>query len=248
MKFLNKLNNNKIFLFLYSLIFILYVVLLPQTGHGYDMWCWREWCSYGFREGLSKIYNSGTDYLPFYHYILWIFGRFQGSVKSIETNIYYIKVITLIFDFIAGFILIRIISKKYSDKYEIFSLSLFYFLNIFVLYNSVIWGQVDGIMTCLVFLSFYNASNHKILLSVIFIILALNIKLQAIIFLPFIGLILLPPIVQQFSWKKITHWIAATVITQVLILLPFIINGSMPKVWEVVINSFHKYPVVHECL
>ena len=141
---------------------------MPTNGQGYDMMCLENWSTYIFNNGLSKIYFSGTDYPPLYHYILWIFSNIQGSIESIHNNLYLLKGITLVFDFIAGFILIKFLSEKYTDKNQIFIMSFFYFLNFFVLYNTIIWGQVDGIMTCFIFISFYFAYRNKILISILF--------------------------------------------------------------------------------
>ncbi len=188
------------------------------------------------------IYFSGTDYPPIYHYIMAVFVHIQGSIANIEKNIYYLKIFTLIFDFVAGYFLIKILAERIKNTYQVFVMSLFYFLNIAVFYNSAIWGQVDGILACFVFMAFYFAYKNKILLSVICYLLALNFKLQAIVFLPLIGLIILPSLVRDFSVKKILQLIIISVAIQALILLPFILNGSVSRVWAVVMNSFGKYP------
>jgi Gpi18-like mannosyltransferase len=244
MNLITKFKELKIFLFLFLLLFLFYVAILPKSGHGWDSFLWKEWCIYTFNEGLSQIYSSGTDYLPLYHYILWIFGQIQGSVVSIQNNIFFLKSITLIFDFICGFVMILFLNEKFKDKSKVFLLSLFYFFNIGIFYNTIMWGQVDGIVTCFIFLSFYYAYKKNILPSLAFYIIAINFKLQAIIFLPLVGLILLPTIIQSLSIKKFLLWIIIPSIIQLLILLPFIISGTTSKIWDVVINSFGKFPVV----
>jgi Gpi18-like mannosyltransferase len=226
------------------LLAILYTLLLPQNGFVWDINCWKVWCIYIFDHGLSHVYSSETDYLPVFHYILYFFGCIQGSVNGIEKNIYYLKLFTLLFDFIAGWYIIKILAEKFDNHYEVFSKSLFYFLGIGIIYNSLIWGQVDGILSCLVFLSFYYAYKSRISYSLIFYIIAINFKFQGIIFLPFIGLILLPHIVSQFNWKVLIKWILATCITQLLILIPFIYTHSVDRVTGILTHYSSAYPVM----
>ncbi|RPH31494.1 MAG: hypothetical protein EHM93_13325 [Bacteroidales bacterium] len=228
----------------YAILFATYIIILPKSGHSYDLSCWSGWCKHIFTNGLGKAYQSGTDYLPLYHYILYLFGLIQGSTENIERNIYLLKVFTIIAEFIGGFFLIKLIKERISNTYEQFFYSMFFFLNIAVFYNSIIWGQVDGILTTLLFISVYFALKEKILSSLLFFLLAINMKLQAIIFMPIIGLMLLPLMLKRFSFKNLTLWIGSLIVLQLLILLPFIIKDDIGRVLHVIIGSFGKYPVV----
>ena len=226
------------------LFFIFCLVFLPQQGHGSDMNCWKDWTKYIFNHGLHNVYKSGTDYLPLYHYILTIFGLFKGSIENIEVNIHYLKLITLFFHFVTGYFLILLIKKNdwSSDKMIVYVL--FYLLNIAVLYNSLIWGQVDEILTGLIFITCYFSLKQKVQLALIFLVFSINFKLQAIIFLPIVLLLLLPAIISTFSIKKLATYILFPLLIQVLIILPFIISGNISKLWDVVTGSMGKYPVV----
>lgn len=237
-------NSDRKFLFGYLLIFLTYIVLLPKTGHDFDTYCWKEWAKYIFTNGLGNAYKSGTDYLPLYQYFLYFFGLLQGSIENIERNIYLLKIFTLIFDFIGGFFLVKMIKEKISNPYEWFFYSMFFFMNIAVFYNTLIWGQVDGIMSTFLFITVYFALKEKVLLSLLFLLLAINMKLQAIIFLPIVGLILLPLLIKEFSFRNLSKWVLSIVALQLLILLPFIIKGDFQKIISVITGSFGKYPVV----
>lgn len=239
-----KLNENKAYIAIYSLLFLFYITILPKDGHGWDTQCWKEWTRYSFENGLSNIYKSWTDYLPLYHYVLWIFGHFQGSVEHIEQNIYLLKAFTVAIEFIGGFYLVKLISLKIENQNERFTLSLFYFLNIAIFYNSLIWGQVDGILATLLFISIYYAIKEKIMLVLVFFILAINFKLQAIIFLPVIGLVILPTIVKRFNFYLLLKWVGIIILLQTLILLPFILVGDLGRIANVIFGSFGKFPVV----
>jgi len=228
----------------FSLLFITYSIILRQFGHDFDTYSWKEWSKFIYQNGLANTYKSWTDYLPLYHYILYIFGQIQGSLEHIEQNIHSLKIFTLIFDFISGYLIYFLLRKKYTDSYKALILSLFYFLNIAYFYNTLIWGQVDGIMACFVLLSLYMAIKEKVLFSLIFLILSLNVKLQSIIFIPIIGLILIPSLVSKFSFKNMSLWLGGPIFIQFIILLPFIITGDLGRIWIIVYESVDKYPVI----
>lgn len=230
---------------IYALLFCTYLSLIPGFSHEYDMWCWMQWSKHDTTFGFRNAYNgSGSDYLPLFHYFLYAFGKFQGSIANIEKNIHYIKILPLIFDFIGGFFLIKLIRDRYKAVDKVLLYSLLLFLNIAYFYNSIIWGQVDGMMTTFIFIALYYAIKEKVLPSLIFMLLAINFKLQSGIFLPLVGLILLPSIFKKFSWKNLFAWLFVPLTIQVLILSPFLLTGNLDKVWNVVNDSFGKFPVI----
>ncbi len=229
---------------IYFSLFLIYVIFLPTTGFELDMHCWKEWTKFIFNNGLANAYKSGTDYMPIMQYFMFAFGEIQGSIQNIEKNINYIKTIALTFDFIGGIFLLKIINEKIISSRRQFYFSLFYFLNIAVFYNTLFWGQVDGILSTLVFISVFFAYKKKELLSIAFFILAINFKLQAIVFLPLIGLLILPEIVKNFNFRNFLIGTLTITSLQFLILSPFILSGDAKILLHVTEESFKKYPVV----
>ena len=229
---------------IYIALFSIYVFFLPTTGFELDMHCWKEWTKFIFNNGLENAYKSGTDYMPIMQYFMFGFGKVQGSIQNIEENINYIKTIALVFDFIGGIFLLKFISEKAISIRHQFFFSLFYFLNISVFYNTLFWGQVDGILSSFIFLSVFFAYKKKELLSIVFFILAINFKLQAIIFLPLIGLLVLPEISKNFTIRNFLIGTSIVITIQFLILAPFILNGDSKILSNVIGESFKKYPVV----
>lgn len=222
----------------------MFSVILPINGHHYDNYCWQQWAKFSFENGLANIYNNNTNnYLPLYHYILYGYAIIQGSVENIEANIYYLKLVTLIFQFITGYYILKLINSNKISESSLFNV-LFYLLNIAVLYNAIIWGQVDGIMSCLLFVSVYYAIKHRTLLALSFYLLAINFKLQAIIFLPLIGLVILPQIINNLSRKKLIQLIIIPLFIQIIIILPFILSNTTHKILAVITGSFSTFPVV----
>lgn len=220
------------------------VFLVPEKGYYYDIMFWKTWSKQIFYQGIGQVYSANCDYLPMFHYILWMFGKIMGSAERIENNIHFLKIITFIFQLFAGFYFLKILTKFINNSEKVFFYVLFYVLNIAILYNNFIWGQVDTIMTCFIFISFYFASKRKVLQALVFIIVAINFKLQSIIFLPIIGLLILPTVIKEFNVKKMIAWIGIPLVLQCIICLPFILDGTVVKVWNVVMESNGKYPMV----
>jgi Gpi18-like mannosyltransferase len=226
----------------YVFLFLVYIFFLPTTGFELDIFCWREWTKFIFNNGLQNAYKSGTDYMPLMQYFMYGFGLIQGSIQNIESNINQIKIIPIAFDFLGGFILLKILQKKIPSSKNRFYNSLFFFLNIAIFYNAIFWGQVDGVLSTLIFASIYFSIEKKIYLSYLFLVLAINFKLQAIIFIPVIILLTLPEVIRTKS--KIIIILGFIIGLQLIILLPFILNKDLPLIISVIHQSFSKYPVI----
>jgi len=231
-------------LLLYLPFLILLITLIPQTGHGFDNYCWQKWAEYSFSNGISNIYNSGTDYLPLYHYVLYIYAKLQGNIDAINNNIYDLKMVSIFFEFASSLILFKILKDHSGNFYKSILFSLFYLLNISVLYNSLIWGQIDGIMTFFVFSSIYFAYKKKIVLACSLYLLAINLKLQSIIFIPLIFILIFPLICKKENLKKLLLTLLWIIIFQIIIVSPFIFNEGLTKLWKVIFTSVDRYPVV----
>jgi Gpi18-like mannosyltransferase len=228
----------------YFFLFLIFIFFLPTTRFELDMFCWKEWTKFIFDNGLQNAYRSGTDYMPLMQYFMYGFGLIQGSIENIEKNINYIKIIPIVFDFLGGFILLKIIEKKIYAAGERFNNSLFFFLNIAIFYNALFWGQVDGVLSTLVFTSIYFAIEKKLSLAYLFLVIAVNFKLQAIIFIPVLVFLTLPDLISFKTGHRAIIIIALIISVQLIILLPFILNNDLLLVIKAVRESFSKYPVI----
>ncbi|MDR2011093.1 MAG: hypothetical protein LBQ22_11510 [Bacteroidales bacterium] len=223
---------------------ILLCLLTPKSGHWGDNYAWAMWTIFNMEGGHSHIYKTGVDYMPLYHYVLHFYGKLQNSTDAIHQNIYMLKYITLLCEFLSTLFIFKLCEDKFKNTYKAMFLSLFYLLNIGVIYNNIIWGQVDGIMAFFLIASVYFAYKKKILWTLIFYMLAINMKLQSIIFLPIVGLLLLPEILKKENIKKTILSVLIVALMQFIILFPFIKVGDFSKVWYVVTNSVGKYKAV----
>lgn len=223
---------------IYPFMYIAFLILMPHSGHLGDMECWANWAWYIKQNGLGNIYFSGTDYPPLYHYFLTFFASLKGNEISIRGNIYELKYITLLFEFISIFLLFKFINKE--DRIFFF---IFIMLNPAFFYNNIMWGQVDGILSCLLLGCFLLLINRKNTLGLLLYVLALNFKLQSIIYFPLIFFILLYNIA-DFKGLKYSLFVLLSIATlQLTIITPFIYSGSTSQLLDVIINSVDKYPV-----
>ncbi len=220
----------------YTIFFVILVALVPLKSHGGDMSFWNGWANNIFQFGLGNIYNTDANYHPIFLFVLWFYGLFQNSITEIESNIYLIKIFPLIFDFVI-LIPIYFLCRKFNIN---FSLTLLLILNIAYLYNSYLWGQVDSVPTNLVISSIILILLEKPYWAAVCFILALNTKMQAIFFLPILGLLyLIKP-----NYKKIVFSLLLIILIQVIILTPFLVSDTIDKLWNVITGSVDFYPFI----
>jgi Gpi18-like mannosyltransferase len=218
-------------------------MLTPNTYHNGDRVCWINWAQFQFQNGFSKTYSGKTDYLPFYHFILNIYAKVCGSMDVITNEINRLKYVTYLFELGSTILLFKILNDKFQDFFKSLFYSLFYLLNFSVLYNSAIWGQVDGIMTFFVFSALFFAYFNKPTVALMLFVLAVNSKLQAIFFIPLL-LYILAVNFDKKNIKKYLLGILLSFVLQLLIVTPFYFNGDFSKMMNVVFNSVGKYPSI----
>lgn len=235
----NKPIHNFAFLFLLFLFIATFIGYIP--GHRDDAGFWTFWCKAIYENKLSNIYNTHTNYLPFYHYILYIFSKITGNPENIVTHINYLRLFTLVFDCIGLWYVYNWINKKTS--YIILTgLSI---LNIAYSYNSLIWGQVDGILATLTLISFYYLWRQQLLLACIFGVLAINMKLQAIVYLPLFGIYFLHQFLNKPGLWKFIGILVIIPLTQLLILFPFLSNEyAIPELKHIIFDADNTYQQV----
>jgi Gpi18-like mannosyltransferase len=225
---------------LYLLLFGLLLALAGATAHEGDREAWRSWAVHIFRHGLGNAYALPTlDYNPLYHYILWLYGRLAGSAAAIQAYSHGLKAFTLLFDF-AGAILAASLLR---GSWRRFLGSLWLLLNAGYLYNTLVWQQVDGIFTCLAFAAVLLALRQKLAGSVVLYVLALNAKLQAIVFLPLLLLLWLP--LGRKAPRRVLPALAAGTAVQVLLLAPFIWGGEqsyLGRILQINFSAVSVYP------
>lgn len=216
------------------LFFILVLIFLPPALSTFDMQCWNRWAIDISLHGVGKIYNTTANYPPVMMYILYLHNFIQGA-EGITENLNFIKIFPFIFDLLP--VVILILLKKAGDLKKGY-----YFLLIFnlaYLYNSLIWGQVDSIHSNLVLAAFFLGLRFPVAASAVFV-LALNMKLQAIIFFP----VFLFSIFSKINTtKSFVSCILAALITQLTLLIPFLLSHTVHGLWTVIKHASSYAPV-----
>jgi hypothetical protein len=173
-----KLSSGTIFLAIF--IYATYALIVPVMGEAGDVSSWAEWANYIRQHGLSEAYGSGTNYLPGHLFELKIYSLFFNSKEAIFENIYFLKLFTFLFDVTGALLLCSLVTD--STKQNLILLVML--LNPAYIHNSILWGQFDSVFSTLCFAAFLAAYQNRLLLSSCLYLIALNFKLQAIIFLP----------------------------------------------------------------
>jgi Gpi18-like mannosyltransferase len=230
--------KNKYFLPLVAIFsYLVLVVLAPKQGHDWDNYCWGLWTEMIQNKGLAAAYNSDSviNYLPLYLYVLKIYALLIPKASLFEMT-YCLKSISLFFDVASIFILTQFIDQE-NRRWKYFLLGLF---NIGFIYNSFVWNQVDGILSFFVFTSILSAHKQKPILALSLFLLAINFKLQGIIFLP----ILLALLTESLNLKNLLKGSFILIALQTLILSPFILAGNVWNVLETAKGSMDYYPSI----
>ncbi|MEO6834024.1 MAG: hypothetical protein ABI378_15155 [Chitinophagaceae bacterium] len=224
-----------------TLLLFLTLAILSSNIAGYhgDIGCWRAWSTNILDNGLGSTYQTHTDYMPFYQYVMFLFAKLAGSAENIDKHLGAIRVFTMCFDF-AG---IYLIYRWTSDRLGYLFVLLFTALNIGYMYNTLLWNQVDGIVATLFFASLFFVQNKEVLWSSVFLILTLNMKLQALSLAPVWGLLVLYQIVSSRRWWLFLLIPLVMAATQFLILLFFGIAGAH-RVWEIVTEVVGANPLI----
>lgn len=215
------------------LFFVFIILTLPNFWHG-DLFCWRGWALSINTSGIGNIYRTDANYPPLLMYLLSFFNFLEGTNANVTKNMNYFKVITLVFDFLP-LVLFFVFRKVHELKNRHYFFLLF---NIAYLYNTIIWGQLDAIPSALAIIAVFVALRYPTLAMVMYV-LALNMKLQAIIFFPVLVLCLATKL---SSVKSTLKGILVSLLVQVVLLIPFMRAHTLKKLWAVVLDSGGYYP------
>lgn len=219
-KIVGLVNNNKsiCILLVCAIGLLIRLNFINDAGGDYTSFL-SEWCEYlSLNGGFKAIPFVDSDYNAIYLYFLALFTYIPID------NLYLIKILSFIFDFVMAFAAGMIIShfKKDNANKNVYFVVVFagVFLMPTVILNSATWVQCDSIYTAFIFLSLYFMLKKKYDLSFILYGVALTFKLQAIFLLPAYGIICLKN--KEFSILKFL-WIP---IVNFILFIPALIVGK----------------------
>jgi Gpi18-like mannosyltransferase len=220
----------------YSFVFLFLIMFLivPMHYHA-DLRLFMQWGLHNYHKGLSQIYvNSGTDYMPITHYILYLFMAVQADLARLEPHtLPLFKLIFTAVEFVFAVSLLHFLKIK-KDWLFYF---IFIVLNPAFFYNSYVWGQVDSLYTFMVVISLFLAYKRRIPASYAMMTFAILCKYQAIFYIPILGLITLPHFISkpmQILWSLL-------MIMTVILVFTFPLEDPT-AILDVMKNSVDMYP------
>lgn len=202
-----------------------------------DIEYWANWGNFARVHGLNHVYESGSNYLPVYQYVLWLHALLFPN-DAIATNMmHWLRWFTLAVE-IAGLYLVY----RWTDRKYAFSALLFVsLLNLGFTYNSMIWGQVDGILASLSFAVFYFIAKRKWWLVGLFLALTLWFKLQAIVYLPLWALLLLIYLPRKGAAAALGQFVGTFALSTLFIFLPFLLTEGAMDLFFATFKSLTNY-------
>ena len=113
-----------------------------------------------------------------------------------------------------------------------------YFLNPVIILNSSIWGQVDSFFTMFIIFAILLLKDKNIIQASVVFTAAVLLKPQGIIFLP----ILLFELIKCRNIKTFLLSVTFSLVTFVLIILPFSFNQDLLWIFKLYIKTISEYP------
>lgn len=224
---MKKINlENKIWKYLdkhpYAIFFILItifsliirILLIKYPSGDYDLFLKPWFDELKLNGGILALSRNIGNYTPIYMTILALLTYLP--VDSLIS----IKIVSLIFDYLGGIYLIKIIFELFKNKKNNKTIALviysIYLILPTIILNSSYWAQSDSIYTTFVLISLYYLIKNNFVKGIIFWSIALSFKFQAIFIFPLY-------VLMYFSNRKIKF--------KFFLIIPLVIFiCSIPKV------------------
>jgi dolichyl-phosphate-mannose-protein mannosyltransferase len=211
-------------------------MLSPFGTLNLDQGTFVAWSNILASGGFKNFYNTWSDYLPGYMYVLWLLGKIN-SFNLIPQELLY-KLPAIISDILTGGVIYLILRKYVKEKIALISASLYIF-NPAILANSTLWGQVDSLTALFSLLSIWLAGINPFVSSMALAI-GTSIKPQAALAA---GVILFIIWRDKWEWKKILGYGLLGSIVFILIFIPFAQDKNLILfVYERILATLNQYP------
>ena len=194
-------------------------LVLPFQSHDMQDFL-LQWFDYIVTHGrFVALSDNFYNYTPPYIYMMTASSYLDGEVARITL----IKSISILFDFIAAFLIYRIVLTVRTDR-RLAILSAALFLNLpTLLLNGAVWGQCDIIYTTFLLAFAYYLIRNCPFQAILMYAIALSLKVQAIFLAPFFiylllagsipwAAMILPPMIYELlmlpAWLAGRSWLS----------------------------------------
>ena len=224
------------------------LLLIPVPGFKADMAFWKGWGLAVADKGIIwLVNNTNYNYPPGFAYILNLIGKtyklfadpYDVNQYWMDTNLLYLflfKLLIIASDIGIVFLIIKI-SEKLKMKWGKL-LAVMFFLNPAVLFDGVIWGQVDQFGLFLFLGAIYFFIDEKPLLASVIFTMAWLMKWQNILFIPIFYLF----IYRKYSFDVLIRSVAVSLVTFVIVTFPFWINREMASLFNLFTVNSNWFP------
>lgn len=194
-----------------------------------DTFWYRDWAfdlSNGFFSVYARAESISLNYPPLYLFLLGItnlFYKIFGQDCGPYLQMLLMKMWPILADFVFGLLLYCLLTKKFGREVGL-AAALLWLFDPSAIFNSSFWGQTDGLLCMLLFLSYWQLlQNRPVWAGALFAVAGLT-KYQALFFLP---------VFLWFLWKKsrpvrFVQSLAAAAVTVLAVFLPFSIGAKDP--------------------
>lgn len=159
-----------------------------------------------FREGgFATLAENVGDYNLLYQYILLIIS------KSSLHDLYLIKYVTIVFDYLLALAMMRA-AGRFGGKKAALPVFLLMMVLPTTLLDGACWGQCDSVYAFFVVMSLYLLATDRPTRSAICLSVAFAFKLQTIFVFP---VVLLGLLHKKFNWRHALAFFAAYIVTMI---------------------------------
>ncbi|KKP37574.1 MAG: hypothetical protein UR23_C0002G0004 [Candidatus Roizmanbacteria bacterium GW2011_GWA2_32_13] len=222
---------------MYSLLlflgFVVRLLLVPVSGFKADIAFWKGWGLAVADKGIIwLVNNTNYNYPPGFAYILDLIGKIYKLFANpyninqywMDNNLPYLflfKLIIILSDIGIVYLIIKIAEKLKMKWGKL--LAVIFFLNPAVLFDGVIWGQVDQFGLFLFLWAIYFFVDEKPKLASVIFTVSWLMKWQNIIFIPIFYLF----IYRKYSFNDLIKSLSVSLATFAVITFPFWFHREM---------------------
>lgn len=227
--------KDRFLIYIIILGFLIRIIFAFLPGFKVDVNAWFVWSERLTSLPLSQFYSDQiwTNYTPGYLYILYFLGHIKNLLGGGDGLFYLVLKLPAI---IAEVVLTIFVYKKLIHQKRWAKISaLAIIFNPAFIFNSSIWGQIDGLLTLMMVLTVFFLDKRNLVLSSIFWGLSFLIKPQTIALLPVYGIFI------KRNIKNIIQIIFPAILIIFLFSLPFFPGQPLSGIFNLFFRMMRDY-------
>lgn len=232
--------KDRFLIYIIILGFLVRIIFASLPGFKIDVDAWFGWSERLVNLPFSQFYSDKiwTNYTPGYLYVLYFLGHIKNLLE-IGNRLFYLvlKLPAIIAEVaLAIFVYKKLIHHQKWAK----TAALTIILNPAFIFNSAVWGQIDGLFSLMLVLAIYLLRQSTLAVSSIFYGMAFLIKPQAVALLPVFAIFIL----RNFSFKNIFQIIFPVLLIILVASLPFFPNDPVFGIFKLFSKMIGDYPYI----